>query len=319
MKRRRRYIIFIIAGTLLLFAWIKLQSGTFWDGQRRFTIVVASNPVLVLSLEPQTGKAVIFTIPPNTQLETPFEYGAYPAQSVYHLGELDPKRGGGKLLSKAVENTFGIWTDGFLAFRDNMTLPADFTAQIPQIKKQYFSLFGIFSNLSKYFFWKGKMVSNLSFLDQINLWLALRNTRPDNIIVLDFEERGVLKDNIFPDGSTVKTIDTELASLVLADYFEDRQIRMENISLEIENASGIDRLATQFAQILTNLGGSVMVKSTADTQGNFSCNLHLSDKILKDSMIVKRLVTYYHCQIKNEMEEKGTVQLRMVLGKEFYQ
>ena len=122
---KKRWLWYFLSATfiflIILAGSIFFGEKTIWDGQRRFTVVfqeysVSPNPesyVYVFSIEPRLNRAIFLPIPGNVLLEAPYGYKTYPASSIFLLGELDNKRGGGKLLAKSIEGTLGIFVDGY--------------------------------------------------------------------------------------------------------------------------------------------------------------------------------------------------------------
>ena len=310
-----------IIGSILLFVIvfsIKTILAGIWDGKSRFTIVVNSSPLVLFSIEPNTNQATLLIIPPNTILDVPYSYNTYPAYSVFALGDLDAQKGGGKLLSKSIENTFGVMVDGFIAARRNdtkFTLSSQ-SDELFKLKKDYFAIHGFPNLFLKFLKLDKKIVRNISLIDAMRVWLSLRNLRNDRIAIIFLDRDNTLTDEKLPDGSMVKILNKELFDQTVALNFQDRQVRLQNLSIEVVNATGKEKIAGQFSRVLQNLGANVVVKSTAPTNENFNCQVYVTSKGLLSSIITKRLEKYFQCSILKTVE-KGVSDIKVVLGKEF--
>jgi len=200
-----------------------------WNGTNRVSLVLeswtAKDPndirLAVFSYDPKLNQALYLIIPENTMLDVPFGYETFQASSVYKLGELDRKRGGGRLLDKSIENTFGIVLDGFYVFDVSAysKLPQTNT-EVIELKKKYFSLRGLFTSLINLFN-NQSIDTNLSFMDKLHLWNTLRRLRLDQIAVYDPDKMGLLADTKLPDNTTVKIVDKDLYDAFFDEYFYD--------------------------------------------------------------------------------------------------
>ena len=112
-------VLFLLTGLVIL----QILGNRIWDGKSRFTILMQNisestkadqKNLIIFSIEPAKSRAIFLLIPANTMLDLPYGYDTYPAFSIYQLGELDQNRGGGLLLSKSIETTFGVVVDGYL-------------------------------------------------------------------------------------------------------------------------------------------------------------------------------------------------------------
>ena len=110
MRKKKRISFFgfcrVIFITALFFAVvfivIRLVVSSRWDGNRRFSVVIDGDPLVIFSIEPSTKQAFFVSVPTDTILNVPYGYSTYPAGAVYQLGRLDSQRGGLKLLAKSI-------------------------------------------------------------------------------------------------------------------------------------------------------------------------------------------------------------------------
>ncbi len=311
---------------LLIFIFLTkpFWQKSIWNGTNRVSFVLESwsgkDPsdvrLAVFSYDPKLTRALFLIIPENTMLDVPFGYETYQASSVYKLGELDKKRGGGRLLDKSIENTFGIVLDGFYVFNDNTfsKLPQSNT-EVIELKKKYFSWGGLFSGLINLFNHQSTD-TNFSFLDKLHLWNTIRQLRLDQIAVYDLDDMHLLTDTPLPDKSIVKIADKDLYDAFFDGYFYDSSVRSEKITLEVVNATDQERVASQFARLMEGIGANVIIKSTSDKVEDYNCRLYLNAEKLKHSPIVAKLMTVYKCQIASENDNSSLhADIKVILGK----
>lgn len=320
-----RYIILALIFILLSISAFKLWQKRLWDGESRFTIALNADPITVFSIEPTTHKAILLTIPSNTIFDVPYGYGEYLASSIFRLGQLDNKRGGGVLFSQSVENSLGIMVDGYISFKEGtFSFPFKTTQDIKDAKNKYFSyiklpaIFWGALNLTKSY------ETNLPFLDLVALFFKIKSLRGDQIKLINIGETSVLADRKLLDGTEVKMIDNEIFDFALNDNFQDISIRKEFVTFEVVNATDKDKLATQIARVLKNLGVNVISKTTAPKTESYSCKLKIFSKKASESLVVRKMVDHYHCQVEDssstsEAGETNTVDVRLFLGVGFIQ
>ncbi len=317
-RKKLFYLIVFLVIVLVIWGILSIFRKNQWEKIYRFTTVINSNPLYVVSIEPNYHKIAILKVPADVYLAVPYGYGNYPATSVFALGLLDQKRGGGKLLAKSIENTFGIITEGYLALgKEKPDLKLDDKNDTQKIKGKFFSFVGLLTSIPEFASYLSKFETNLSPVDKFNLWNAIRSTRLVDITTLDFSNTSVFSEQKLPDGTVVKVIDSELFDAFIADKFQDQLIRSEKVSLEIINATDQDGIAALFARILRNLGANVVAKSTAEKSEDFNCLIRLSEKKTEESHIVRRLKRLYQCKVDTVLPEKNIADVQVILGNEF--
>lgn len=324
-----RFIAFLLLFFILGSIFFAFIAQSRWDGKRRFTLVVQNfeNPkeaqenakLLIFSIEPRQSRAAYIFLPPAVILDVPYGYKSYRASSVYTLGELDKARGGGKLLAKAIENTFGVIVDGYLVGQKNI-LPflTGKREEMREIKRIYFSISGIGFFISSLFS-PSYMKTNLSVVDRFRIWNTMRQLREDQISFLNLGDGNVLSDDILPDKTPVLEVNKDIFDAIIKDMWEDAQVRAERISLRIVNATNEEGLAARFSRILEHLGVNVVEMTTAKKQEKEGCTLFITQKSLASSAIIDKLKDSYHCQLREENNPAETADVTLVLGENFLQ
>lgn len=331
MRKKRKvgflriFRVIVIAAIFVgvLFFIVSIIQNSSWNGARRLTIVVDNDPIILFSIEPLSRQAILIIIPENTILDVPYGYGAYPAGVIYKLGNLDNLRGGGILLSKSIENTFSVFVENFWASKSGnkfsiLTGQAGPTQKdrLLNFKNKYFSIAGLVPSLLNYQVNFSNIITNLSFLDTIRLWNAVRNLRNDRISLINLLESRVLKDEKLPDGTLVKRINKDELGFLISSNFQDRLVRLQNVSVEIVNATGKEKVAYEFSHILQNLGANVVANSTAGKDEKFNCKVFAFKKDILSSIIVERLTKFYKCE-SFEGKESSMTNIKVVLGEDF--
>jgi len=313
-----RHYFWIPVVILISIITLKILNTDRWDGRRRFTLAVNADRMLIFSIEPKTKRAVLLAFPVNTLLDVPFGYGSYPASSVFRLGELDGKSGGKKLFIKSIENTFGVTVEGFFGMKSQgMFFLPDNEFNIQTIKQSYFSYMGVVVNFPKVITLIKSINTNLSIIEAIRLWYAVRSIRGDNIKFLSLEKKNICLENIQPDGSKLMVIDKDNLDNLIPDYFQDQLIRAEDVSIEIVNAGGKEKLAADFSRILISMGANVVSKNTAEQPVPGFCTIYAPSNLIRTSYLISRIKLLYQCKITSEITDDTSADIRIVLGTEF--
>lgn len=269
------------------------------------------NSLAIFSIEPLSRQATYISISENTQLSVPFGYKSYKAGSIYKLGKLDKLRGGGTLLSKSIENTFGLSVHGYLIGSMKPDLnETNKINEIGEIKSTYFLFTSVILR---------PLETDISLFDRIKIWLAVRKIRNDQIKIIDLDKSGILEDQKLPDGISVSIVDTDLFDSLTEGLFIDSLIRRENISLGIINATSEEKIARDFSRILNHLGATVILKSTSKEDQKDKCKLFIYNPNHKSSRIVTWMIKYYQCKIdeNNIKPDNFQADVKIVLGKDF--
>lgn len=292
-----------------------------WDGDSRYTLVIGSKnegnvPVALFSIEPRVGRAVYLPVSEQAMLSVPYGYGEYRAGAVYRLGQLDAKRNGGMLLANSVATTFSLPVHSYIVGSAPFLKPTDQKEDILTYKRRYFSLLGGLQLL----LWGPRSETNIGFIDRVRLWRAVRSLRSDAILFIDIADAGVYEERLFADKTVGLSVNMDVFDLLLGETFHDSVIRAEHTSLEVVNATGQERLATTFAEILRHAGANVIQKSTARENEKRSCVIAFGQTQNKNSAIITFLEDYYRCAVDEKNPAvSSTADLVVILGEGFLQ
>ena len=120
-----------------------------------------------------------------------------------------------------------------------------------------------------------------------------------------------------PDGSVIKKINIDLFDTKLGNIWEDSEIRRENVTLEVVNATEQEKVAGSFSDILNHLGATVILTSTDKTLQKEKCQIYLLNPLAGTSKVVKILQKNYNCSILNKYFDSIQSDVRIVLGEDY--
>ncbi|OGG26988.1 hypothetical protein A2960_02475 [Candidatus Gottesmanbacteria bacterium RIFCSPLOWO2_01_FULL_39_12b] len=321
-----KIIILVLITVIILLVAYQLVSRAKWDGISRFTIVFQSisnsesgeNELVIFSIEPRQHRAVYIVVPVELQLNVPYGYKTYLASQVYKLGKLDNMRGGGKLIMKSFESTFGIAFNGYFIALNNFPIkPVNTLEELINLKRTNFSFSGILNYLKPSLDLASNFDTNISLQERFMLWNAIRKIRVDQIKFIDLNETLVLKKTVLPDGVVVKELIPDFLDLIVKDDFYDSIIRADNTAIEVVNATDQEKLASQFSKILEHLGGNVVLKTSATNFEEQACPIYITNKSLSNSALISRLQRDYGCKLVADVIDIDQADVKIVLGKKF--
>ncbi len=312
-KRRRfgktreiivRLVTTLIFITLLWSSFKVWQSfrGSLWDGQHQINFVVQAKEIAVFSYHPQDQMLNILTIPKLTHLVVAGGFGEYQINNIYKLGELE-KIGGGKLLSRSLQEFLAVPIDGYLV------QTADSSLQIPNGNLSKSDLVSLYLCVLK-----GSCKTDLTGWDLVRLLLAFNQFKTGQIKIANFQEEGVSKEKVLPDGSTITAPDYVIIDNLSLELFSDKSALDEEITVGVLNGTSKGGLANNVGRLVKNLGAELINTSDADTEYEQSVLYYRSEKI-KDSYTFKRLAQIFQVkkmQLNNQLE--GDISL--ILGRE---
>lgn len=305
----------VIGILLLIWNKNKILGVEHWDGNRRFTVIFDTSPLMLVSVEPGAHTASFVIIPKDTFLIVPYNYGAYKVGSVYALGELDAQKGGGPLIMDTIRDVFGLPVDGYIKpnkEKDFGNLLDDFRS----FKKSYFSIGNILGILHEAM--NGKVSSNLSQPEILRFFWAVHALRTDQVHPIHLENLNILKETELADRSKVFVIDSGKFDKTIEGEFNENKIREENITLSVANATGKEGIASIVARIIMNMGGRVVVVGNEE-KSKERCVIYVGNKNLENSYTIKRLSEYFRCSVSTRPTTNSQSDVSILLGEKFTQ
>lgn len=314
--RRKKTLVWnfllIIALSVGVFLWFyKDFFGTrlFADG-KRVNIVFDTTPLILISLDPQNQKAVALVIPADVYLLVPYGYGEYKAGSIYSLGQLDEKRGGGRLVSDAIRDTMGVPIDGYIHFtqlrRWQLSNSSDFVA----FKHDFLTL----SNIFLY----SKLKTNLTLPEFSRFWFSLSGLRSDQFQFINLDFPSLSSRRSLPDGSVISNIDPDALDKKLEGVFEEQMLRRENISIAVFNATGTEGVGASMARLLNHIGSRVVAVGNYD-QDELSRCLIVHGSNMTSTHTLLRLKRLFGCNERIGQDVNSQSDVTLILGEKFLQ
>lgn len=307
-KKKRSWLILLsilFFMGFLIFSILKIYrsvNNSLWDGKHQFNIIVNSQPAVLISFNPSEKTINALLIPNGTFIETIHGYGPYRIESIYRLGEL--KGNGVELLTGSLQNYFGLPVDGFL--QDN----------IYQIKSS-----GVKDSLLNQFFeaLRYDKKTNLSRWDLLRLWWQIKKNRGDKINLIDLSETSASKETDLSDGSKAMKIKTERLGRIFNQFFVDKEIRQEDLTIGVLNKTDKSGLANNAAKLITNIGGRVINIGIQNNESKEKDNCELkSGKKYKNSYTVQRLNEIFHCHWQGELDNNQRSDIVILLGEDYW-
>jgi len=248
-KGRRKlalfFLIIILTIPLINIFWQSFQKS-IWDGQHHLTVAVDNGNLDIWSLEPSEKKIVHVTVPGNTYLSVG-SYGEYRAAAVGKLSLLERKNG--QLIVDAIEDSFVIPIDGVVVLKEDVKEKLTF--------ENMFGLGGALQVLGAVSM-QNVAYSNLSLVDIIRLWFFSFQVNKSSIKNIDLALSTSLSKTTLPDGKEGFTIDNLRFSQEAEEYFNDKGIKDDALTIEILNATTKEGRANMLASLLTTIGGNVV-------------------------------------------------------------
>jgi len=313
-RRIKTVIRFTLLGIVLVlligigFKIYRSIAKSVWDGQSQLNLAInpsiADQPVLIAAFNPEEKSLNVLLIPPRTFIETIHGYGPYRVESIYRLGELNKK--GGELFQGSLQEYLGIPVDAFASI-------SNFEFPISNETKN--SLSELLVGLLK----SGK--TNLTKWDVIRLWWSLRNIRQDKVNLVDLGQTSASQEVDLLDGTKANKIDTERLELIMSQFFVDKKLKQEDLTVAVLNGTNHAGLANKVATLIKNIGGQVMtVGDTENGQGESlrQCQIK-SEKKYKNSYTVRKLSHVFDCQWEGEPMAEQRANLVLIVGKSYWE
>lgn len=271
------------------------------------------NNLSLVSFYPTDQKAIVLHISDQIYLEVPKEYGMWQVSSIYSLGQEEKPSIGAQLLSLSISKLVGLPIDGVVFLEDNQTTIEEFIANLR--KNPLAPLFSV------------KTVrSNLTPLEQYNLFKQLSSIRSDKISSLDLAQSSITESKLLADSSRVLGVDTYKLDSFIRDKMADPNILDEGYSIAIFNGTSRSGLAQEASRIVTNMGGNVVITATSLIKVNQSQVIIKGDvEKNKNSVTALRIAETFaprclktRCQTEDSEVNNSRAQINIIIGEDFF-
>lgn len=301
MLSKKKFAIFFLILILVIPILNKIVHAakqSVWDGNSHINIAIDNGDVEVWSLEPSEKSVHVIVIPKNVYLSVG-SYGTYRASAVGKLSLLEKKDG--SLFKSAIEESLSVPIEGVIVRKEgneSILSPTDFLG-----------LWGLLKTLSEHPF--SGQVTNLSSFDVLRLWFLTLSFKKEVIDTVNLSETNVVTKIVLPDGGEGLTVDQEQFSKLALQYFADKRIESENLTIEVINGTTVTGLASRAARIITNIGGNVVTTTQSE------------DKVEKTVVLGKtksytasKIAKVFDGKISDDKIKDARADIQVVLGKE---
>ncbi len=276
IEHRSLYDIIRWVGGIIPVCFILLFGCVFWfpiPEKERITVVVASTPIVIATIDTIDHKATLFSVPEDITIEGAYAMGRYPIASFWKMGALDRKDHA--LLATSIQQSFGIPIEGYVG-REHGVL----TAQTDAIRL----LFDMFSYRSMVFYASKRYVTNLSLSTLIRLYRTIPVIRQSDVSVHVLGPQTSTFTEELPDGTSRTVLDPLNIDLRTKGLFERSTVRKEALSVGVVNTTGIPELAKSIARQLGN-SGMFVVSLESEDKPLARCTVSAKKELLKSSSI----------------------------------
>jgi len=302
-------IILLAVGSIFIFKIFISMKNSLWDGKNRFNIVISADPVIISSFEPQDKSLSVLLVPEGTFIQAVHGYGPCRAEGIYRLGELNQK--GAYLLTESLQSYFGLPLEAYLL---NSKVDDNYDYQSVLSFKEF---------LTKKLGLKIERETNLNTWDLWRLFWFSRQIRPDKIEIIDLAETRATDEISLPDGSLAFKIDSQRLELITNQYFADRKIRDEDLTIAVLNGTKHTGLANKLAFLVKNIGGQVVrvgeidPSEFSDDFTNLNCVVKTSKKY-KSYYTVQKLINTFNCQWQENQSINERSSLVVIVGEGYW-
>lgn len=284
-------ILGIIAGGVLLFLRFALAPAPF-----REAIVIASDPVHVISFDTRAKKITAMDIASDTVIPGALGYGKYPVRAIISLDEID--RRNGVLITSSISNAIGLPVTGYVKMGKNADTPL--TAD---------NISGLFALPSIRQYIGGAMKGSVSLLTWMRFVSLVHSIPADGIKIID--SKGMTNNLPSPDGGTYPELDENRVDYIVDTAFFDGGIRTEALSVAIYNTTAIPSIGTRASRQLAKVGMQMVFVGNRE-EGVPHCVVAASEENLR-SKTAQFIRKTYGCTDKVSQEEGKEIGADIVL------
>jgi hypothetical protein len=293
--------IIIFALLFLFFALLKSRKQAIWDSKYQLNFVLQADKVMVYSFHPEDNLLNILIIPEKTHIPVVGGFGDYQIGNIYELGKLE-KIGGGELLSLSLQSLLAAPIDGYIKLQPTYKIKSETLAKGELLPLLTFYL-------------QGRINTNFSWWDIINLVRKTRGLDIGQVKTVDFLTTGLIKKEILPDKSIILQPDYLRIDELSLELFSDKHALKERISVSVANGTNTPGLAKEAGRLIKNFGAELV--NTGDVADNYNNSIiYYRSQSVKNSYTFNKLVKLFKIkEIKadNLMGEE----IGLIIGSEF--
>jgi hypothetical protein len=159
--------------------------------------------------------------------------------------------------------------------------------------------------------------TNLEVWDAIRLWKDIRAVLPGRETWIDLFDTQVLTEDIQPDGTTEYSSDAVLLDRLSKQYFSEKKIEKEGLSVIVFNSTEHSGLGKRAARTIENLGAKVI--GVRDISEFYPDSVITTSKEFEDSLTLEKIKQIFQVN-KQELNGVGDerADLVLILGEEYW-
>lgn len=308
VKKRSALGLYLGLVALLLVGFLgwkifRAVSGAVWDGSSRVNLVLITDPIGVVSFDPQEKTLTLVLIPSQTYVEVPHGFSFYRFGAVYDLGELDKR--GGTLLMETAQEFLGAPMGGYIKVQSTKD------EDIKNTVRQTLGMASVVPVLRG----NPAVKTNLTAYDLFRLWWSTRQVRSDKIKALNLDDLGVLENIGLPDGTAIKQADPTALDGKVGKFFAEDKILEENLKIEVLNSTQQVGIGNRVARLIQNMGGEVVNVGSIEAEIS-QCQIKFNSKVSNDFTLT-RLARIFNCQKSETKDRENRSDLTVILGREY--
>ncbi len=282
---------------------VSLHYSSVFQKNWRVNLLFKTRPLMLVSFpKNKTEKVIFVTLPDDLYVQVPWGYGMYRLASTEKLAQLEHKT---RLTEDTIEDLLHLKISASVSFPTIFDLKTNSAAQLTTDFKN--------ANSFTKLIWD-RRISTLNLYDRIFLSGKLAFLRADEQVLLNASADSALYTHVtLPDQSRVMILNQSRLEQYLEHRFEDEQIHQEALLISVFNTTDTSNVASEFAQILTAIGGKVI--STGNQKMPLgTCKLIVKTEKAK-SKIIQFLQREYACSL--ELSQTDPQEFSVYVGDKF--
>lgn len=280
-----------------------------WKGQAGFNVVVKSDNLALISIDPQSKRLTIVKVPPDIYMTLSKGFGSWPARSVFDLGQNENPPIGAGLTKSALSDLLGVPVDGFI----NLSSQKKIEDILVGIRSNPISLIGLAKDIK----------SDLAGIEIYRLYQKIRLIREDKVKTLDLTNSSISQSELLADSSRVLGLDNIKLDLFVRDNLTDFLFTNFDGSFSVYNATSHPGLASQVAREISNLGGNVIFTSNTTNLSSKSVVISTKDiskeLLIRLDQIIPTGCQNKKCEFSDPKVSDSRAQINIIVGEDYYQ
>jgi len=289
------------------------QKGSLWDGKMKVNIAIASEPILVVSVDQKEKTVKILAIPVDTYTQVPGGYGWYRVGAAYGLGELESPPAGGALFAKTISQMVGVPIDYYLKFKRIELSSLDFE-KLSKLRGEFLGISAPVKAFKAAKWVSDNLDTNFTLFDIYKAWWKSNSLRFSKDNYLDLTQ-DYLEEIVLADGSRGFIPKKGRFEILVAKVFGDPNIAKEGLAIAVYNASGKEGAGDKVKSLLENLGGQVIEVKNLSPLAPKS-KLTIAGKVGDNSYTVTRLTRVFDLEVEKLKEDQES-DLVLTLGEDW--